>query len=109
MTQTTLSAFCEAQFPDRAALATAAVPLNIPLTTLEAMPPTLLITAESDMLRDDGEAFARRLMQAGVSVVATRYSGTIRDFLMLDALADTPPTRAALAQATEALRTALAT
>ena len=71
------------------------------------MPPTLLITAENDMLRDDGEAYGRRLMQAGVSVVATRYNGTIRDFVMLDALAETPAARAAIAQATEGLRAAL--
>lgn len=106
LTQSTLAAFCLAQFPDRSVLKTDAVPLNIALSDLEDVPPTLLITAENDMMRDDGEAYGRRLMQADVPVVATRYNGTIRDFVMLNALADTPAARAAIAQATEALRTA---
>jgi acetyl esterase len=104
MTQSTLAAFCNAQFPDRAVLKSDAVPLNVALSELEDLPPTLLITAESDMMRDDGEAYARRLMQADVAVVSTRYNGTIRDFVVLDALAETPAARAAIAQATEALR-----
>lgn len=106
LTQPTLLAFCTAEFPDRAVLKTEAVPLNIARSDLEAMPPTLLITAENDIMRDDGEAYARRLMQAEVNVVATRYNGTIRDFVVLDALADTPAARAAIAQATQALRAA---
>ena len=106
LTQSTLAAFCAAQFPDRSVFKTDAVPLNIALADLEDLPPTLLITAESDMMRDDGEAYGRRLMQADVAVVSTRYNGTIRDFVMLDALADTPAARAAIAQATHALQTA---
>jgi acetyl esterase len=106
LTQSTLAAFCAAEFPDRSVLKTEALPLNIALSDLEDMPPTLLVTAESDMMRDDGEAYGRRLMQADVSVVSIRYNGTIRDFVMLDALAETPATRAAMAQATEALRDA---
>lgn len=104
ISQSTTNAFCHAQFPDRALLTIDVAPLNIALADLESMPPTLLITAENDMMRDDGEAYARRLMQADVAVVSTRYNGTIRDFVVLDALADTPTARAALAQATAALR-----
>lgn len=105
MTLPVLRSFCAAAFPGGTGLIVN--PLRTALADLEDMPPTLLITAENDMLRDDGEAYGRRLMQAGVSVVATRYNGTIRDFVMLDALAETPAARAAIAQATEGLRAAL--
>jgi acetyl esterase len=46
------------------------------------------------MLRDEGEACARRLSNAGVRVISTRYGGTIHDFVMLNALADAPAMRA---------------
>jgi acetyl esterase len=104
-----MRAFCQAQFPDPAMFKSdLACPLVTALVDLENQPPALIVTAENDMLRDDGEAYARRLMQAGVNVVATRYNGTIRDFMMLDALAESPPARAATAQAIDALRMALA-
>jgi acetyl esterase len=100
-------AFCAVEFPDPAVLMTdIACPLVTTLANLEDQPPALVITAENDILRDDGEAYARRLMQADVNVVATRYNGTIRDFMMLDGLAESPPARAATAQAIEALRAA---
>lgn len=52
-----------------------------------------------DVLRDDGEAYARKLDAAGVTVVSTRYNGMIHDFGLLNVLADVPATRAALRQA----------
>ena len=57
-------------------------------------------------LEDEGEAYERKLREAGVPVTRTRYNGMIHDFVMLDALSGTVAARQALAQATDALRTA---
>lgn len=65
---------------------------------LKEMPPALIITAECDILRDEGEAYARKLMQAGVTVTCTRYLGTIHGFMGLNALAESPPATAATTQ-----------
>lgn len=75
---------------------TPAFVLDTPLRRLSALPPTLVITAEADVTRDDAEAYARKLMRAGVEVTAVRMIGTIHDFAVLEALRDTPPTRAAV-------------
>lgn len=56
------------------------------------------------MLRDEGEAYAHRLMQAGVTVTGVRYPGTIHDFLLLNPIAGSSPTRGAVAQITDTLR-----
>jgi acetyl esterase len=71
------------------------------------LPDALVITAENNVLRDEAEAYARRLWKAGVRVTSTRYLGTIHDFVMLNAIADTPAARGAIAQANDALRSAL--
>jgi acetyl esterase len=68
------------------------------------VPPALVVTDENEVLRDEGEAYARKLIGAGVPVTATRYLGTIHDFVMLNALADTPAARGAVEQATGFLR-----
>lgn len=81
-----------------------ASPLLATPEQLKGLPPTLIQTAEKDVLRDEGEAYARKLDAAGVSVVATRYSGMIHDFGLLNALADLPATQAALHQASEELK-----
>lgn len=74
---------------------------------LKGLPPTLIQTAEKDVLRDEGEAYARKLDAAGVNVVVTRYNGMIHDFGLLNVLADLPATRAALHQASEELKARL--
>ena len=73
---------------------------------LAAAPPALVITAEFDPLRDEGEAYAARLAAAGVDVTATRYDGMIHGFFSMRDMV--PEGKAAVDQACEALRTALA-
>jgi acetyl esterase len=83
-----------------------AAPLQASLEQLRGLPPALLIVAENDVLRDEGEAFAHKLAEAGVEVTAARYLGTVHDFVMLNALADTPAAKGAVSQAVEWLREA---
>ena len=85
-----------------------ASPLEATTAELAGLPRALVITAENDVLRDEGEAYGRKLVEAGVEVVATRYNATIHDFLMLDALADAAPTRAAMTQAVAFLKSVFA-
>jgi acetyl esterase/lipase len=72
------------------------------------MPPALVINGESDVLRDEGEAYARKLSEAGVAVTQVRYGGTIHDLVLLNPITNTPAPRAAIPQAAEFLRRALA-
>jgi acetyl esterase len=74
---------------------------------LVGLPPALVITAQADVLRDEGEAYAANLRDAGVPVTCARYDGVIHDFVMLNALAFTEPARAAIAQAGAVLKKAL--
>ncbi|HBU98985.1 alpha/beta hydrolase [Thalassospira lucentensis] len=82
-------------------------PIHATADQLSGQAPALVITAENDVLRDEGEAYARKLSQAGVDVTVTRYNGTIHDFVMLNILADTPAAKGAIAQAGQYLHTAL--
>lgn len=79
-------------------------PLRASLQELKGLPPAIVITAENDPLRDEGEAYARRLKEAGVEVDAVRYNGTIHDFVLLNALRHVPSTEAAIAQVNEGVR-----
>ena len=64
-------------------------PLHADLDDLQGMPTTLVITVENDVLRDEGEAYARKLDNAGVDVINVRINGTIHDFMMLNAISQT--------------------
>ncbi|WP_370307322.1 alpha/beta hydrolase [Sinimarinibacterium flocculans] len=84
-----------------------ASPLQAAPDQLSGLPPALIVTAEKDVLRDEGEAYGRKLDAAGVQVVVTRYNGMIHDFGLLNALSTVPGTRAALHQASEELKARL--
>jgi acetyl esterase len=71
------------------------------------LPPALIINAEFDPLRDEGEAYAHKLMEAGVVVTAVRYHGTIHGFLMLNPITKTPAARAAIEQISYTLKKVL--
>ncbi|MFD8049642.1 alpha/beta hydrolase [Streptomyces chartreusis] len=81
-----------------------ASPLRAGVEQLQGLPPALVITAEADVLRDEGEAYAGKLRQAGVPVAAVRYQGVIHDFVMLNALRETRGAEAAIGQAVSVLR-----
>jgi acetyl esterase/lipase len=86
-----------------------ASPLRASLEELAGLPPAFLIVDENDVLRDEGEAYARKLTEAGVRTVSVRYNGTVHDFMMLNPLRATAATSAANAQAITVLRHALGT
>jgi len=81
-----------------------ASPLQASLNQLKDLPPAMVINGEFDILRDEGQAYAHKLIEAGVRVTAVRYLGTIHDFVMLNPITETPATRAAIKQANEMLR-----
>ncbi|WP_369269265.1 alpha/beta hydrolase [Streptomyces sp. R11] len=84
-----------------------ASPLRADLEELRGLPPALVMVDENDVLRDEGEAYARKLSQAGVPTTSIRYNGTLHDFMMLNPLRPTQATTAAVEQAIRTLRAAL--
>lgn len=86
-----------------------ASPLRASLDDLTGLPPAFVIVDENDVLRDEGEAYARRLAEAGVLTTSVRYNNTIHDFMMLNPLRETAASTGATEQAVHVLRTALRT
>lgn len=81
-----------------------ASPLQAKPEQLAGLPPALIQVAEYDVLRDEGEAYGRKLNEAGVEVTLVRYDGLIHDYGLLNPLATIPAVKTALAQAAAALR-----
>jgi acetyl esterase len=79
-------------------------PIKASLEQLKGLPQTLLFVDENDVLRDEGEAYGRKLAAAGVTVTSVRYNGTIHDFMLLNPIANTPAVRGAVDQASGYLR-----
>jgi acetyl esterase len=84
-----------------------ASPLRATLEQLQGLPPALIIVDENDVLREEGEEYARKLIQAGIEVTPFRALATHHDFVMLNALAETPATRASIQLASQKLAEAL--
>ncbi|WP_216823284.1 alpha/beta hydrolase [Limimaricola cinnabarinus] len=105
LTKPAMEWFWENYLPEGADISDPMIsPLEASSDQLANFAPTLVITDENDVLRDEGEAFATKLVEAGVETETTRYLHTIHDFAMLNAIADTAPTRAAIEQAAGFLR-----
>jgi acetyl esterase len=68
-------------------------PLLATAEQLKGLPPTLILVAENDVLLDEGEAYGRNLLDAGVKATTIRYNGVIHDFGLLNPLSELPQTK----------------
>jgi len=78
--------------------------LRNPVENLKGLPPALIQVAENDILRDEGEAYGRKLDEAGVKVTTVRYNGMIHDFGLLNPLAALPTVRSLFEHAAAELK-----
>lgn len=108
LTRRAMDYFLEANFPADRRDDVLAFPLRASDEQLAGLPAATIIVAENDLLRDEGEAYGRRLLSVGVPVTSTRYNGTIHDFVMLNPLATSNAARAAITQGAAQLRAAFA-
>ena len=84
-----------------------AAPLQATSSQLKGLPPALVQTRQNDILRDEGEAYAQKLDEAGVKVTATRCNGIIHDWGLLNPISTIPGTKCALLQAASEIKKAL--
>ncbi len=108
LTRAAMEWFWDAYLPEEGPRSEAtASPLRASIDELRGLPPALVVNGEHDVLRDEGEDYARKLARAGVPVTQVRYGGTIHDFVLLNPIAETPAPRTAIPQAGRFLRDAL--
>ena len=101
----TMEMFWDNYLPDKEARKQPmASPLQASQELLEGLPPALVITAEQDVLRDEGEAYALKLAEAGVPTTGVQYLGMAHGFIMPDESTDTPATHEAIDLASDHLR-----
>jgi acetyl esterase len=81
-----------------------ASPLNATSEQLASLPPALIQVAENDILRDEGEAYGRKLSEAGVPATTICYNGMIHDFGLLNALAEVPAVKSLFVHAAAELK-----
>src|SRR5262249_49975891 len=108
LTTAAMKWFWDAYAPNKAdRQKTMAAPLAATTEQLKGLPPALVIVDEYDVLRDEGEAYAKKLSQAGVETTAVRFLSTHHDFAMLNALAGTTAAKAAIEMASQKLAQSL--
>jgi acetyl esterase len=108
LTAKAMAWFWDAYLPEREARSESTVsPLRASLDELAGLPEAFVIVDENDVLRDEGEAYARRLTAAGVRTTSVRFNGILHDFMMLNPVRGTAAATAAVEQAIHVLRTAL--
>jgi acetyl esterase/lipase len=109
LTAKNMAWFWDAYLPEvKKRLEITASPLRASLEDLAGLPPAFVIVDENDVLRDEGEAYAHRLIEAGVPTTIVRYDAIMHDFMMLNPVRETQATTAAVEQAIAVLRKALA-
>jgi acetyl esterase len=97
LTKKAMQWFWDAYAPDRSMRTLPAVaPLRASTSQLQGLPPALIMTNENDVLRDEGEAYAHKLMQSGVQVSAVRILGAIHDLAILAPIQDAAPAKLAI-------------
>lgn len=109
LTAKAMAWFWDCYLPDEAKRSEiTASPLRAGLDDLRGLPPALVIVDENDVLRDEGEAYARKLTAAGVPTTSLRVNGIIHDFMMLNPVRETAATTVAIEIAIQSLRKAFA-
>ena len=81
-----------------------ACPLLATAADMKGLPPTLIMVAENDILRDEGEAYGRKLDEAGIPETTIRFNGMIHDFGLLNGLAEIPQTKELFLEASATLK-----
>jgi acetyl esterase/lipase len=110
LTAKAMAWFWDAYLPDTAARGQiSASPLRATTDELAGLPEAFVVVDENDVLRDEGEAYGHKLIEAGVRTTLVRYDATVHDFMMLNPLRSTAATTAAVEQAVHVLRAALGT